>query len=95
MSEDQFENRATFTEHRYAIRGGDLVGFCMSPAGPSGLPLLERTEELAEAQCLSLMGYHEKVDGDRPLLRVIEVVVTVIEKPREPTEAVREDRKGQ
>ena len=76
MSEDQFENRATFCESRWGIiNTGPVRGFYVHP---SGLPITTKTKDLAEAALVQMGIGRERAD---PQQKIVEVVVTVIEKP--------------
>lgn len=72
MSEDQFENRATFGKSYWAIVGGG--GFCVDD---NGFPLLTTSKDLTEADILRL------TENSPEILVPCEVFVTVIEKPKE------------
>lgn len=83
MSEDQFENRATYSKSCWALRDRnvDVSRFCLSV---DGFPLLSETKDLAEAEILRLVpDALSRLPGARPRLMPVEVVVTVIEKPAE------------
>lgn len=89
MSEDQFENRATFTKSSWGIRDYSLSnkGFCVAP---SGLPVLYDTIDLAEAELLRLTEDNDRWNQGAPPhakqslnVGVVEVFVTFIEKPKE------------
>ena len=88
MSTDQFENRATFTKHCWAIRDYSVMnkGYCLAL---SGLPILFDTKDSVEVELLRLTeGIERQNRGAHRNARqslnvgVVEVFVAVIEKPR-------------